>query len=96
MRRVALSLFLLTFSALAAAQVVTPSHAGNNGGGGGCPETAIEAAASEGVGRPDDVAPPAAATVAAEVPARSAPVRTTPQAVRPKMRWHSFLPGMMK
>lgn len=84
---------LLSYSALAACQVVTPSLASDNGAGGGCPDAAVEAAATAGIGRPDDIPPPAAATVAAEVPARS-----TPPAVRPKpaMRWHSFLPGMMK
>ena len=93
-----LLLALLSYSALAAAQVVTPSLASDNGAGGGCPDAAVEAVAAEGLGRPDDVPPPAAASVAAEVPARSTPVRSTPPAVRPKpaMRWHSFLPGMMK
>lgn len=96
MSRVALSLFLFVFSAIAAAQVVTPSLASEDGGGG-CPDAATPDAepATPAVGRADDVAPPAAA---AEVPARTTPLRPAPPAVRPKpvMRWHSFLPGMMK
>lgn len=100
MQRVALTLFLLSMSALAAAQVITPSMADGNGAGGNCPEAAAAAAApaSAEEGRPDDVAVPAAAAgpASGELPARSAPPRPTPS-VRPKtMRWHSFLPGMMK
>lgn len=96
MKRLALTALLLSMSALAAAQVVTPNHASGDGAGSSCPEEKRLADATLAEGRADDVAlPPAAA--AAVVPTKAAPPRATP-AVRPKsgMRWHSFLPGMMK
>ena len=95
MTRLALTLALLSFCTLASAQMVTPSHASGDGSSPGCPDSSnLTAAAPEG--RPDDVAlPPAAATITP--PAKLAPAASHP-GVRPKapMRWHSFLPGMMK
>ena len=96
MKRLALTALLLSMPALAAAQVVTPNHASGDGASSACPEEQRIADAAPVEGRADDVAlPPAAA--AAVVPAKAAPPRSMP-AVRPKsgMRWHSFLPGMMK
>ena len=96
MKRLAMTALLLSMSALAAAQVVTPNHASGDGANTSCPDEKRVADTTPVEGRPDDVAlPPAAA--APVVPAKAAPARTTPT-VRPKsgMRWHSFLPGMMK
>ena len=95
MKRLALTAILLSMSAFAAAQVVTPNHASGDGSGATCPEARTAAEVAPVQGRPDDVAVPAAAVQAP--PAKVAPARSTP-AVRPKsgMRWHSFLPGMMK
>lgn len=103
--QIALALCLLTPCAAVQAQVVpTAGLATGDGSGGGCPDAATTAepvpaaAASRTEGRPDDV--PAAGAVASEA-AGEVPAKSTPQPaalVRPKapMRWHSFLPGMMK
>lgn len=95
MTRLALSALLLSMSAFCAAQVVTPNHASGDGTNANCPESRSAAEVAPIEGRADDLAPPVAATQA--LPAKAAPPRATP-AVRPKtgMRWHSFLPGMMK
>lgn len=91
MKRLALTALLLSMSALAAAQVVTPNHASGDGANTTCPDEKGVADVTPEEGRADDVALPPAAT------APVAPPRTAPS-VRPKsgMRWHSFLPGMMK
>lgn len=96
MKRLALTALLLSVSALAAAQVVTPNHASGDGANTSCPDAVRADAAASAEGRPDDVALPPAA-VMPTVPAKAAPAKATPS-MRPKtgMRWHSFLPGMMK
>jgi hypothetical protein len=96
MKRLALTALLLSMSALAAAQVVTPNHASGDGANTACPDEERVAEVTPEEGRADDVAlPPAAVTPV--LPAKAAPARSAPS-VRPKtgMRWHSFLPGMMK
>lgn len=96
MTRWILSAFLLSLSCIATAQVVTPNHASDNGANPGCPEAPAAESAPPDVGRHDDVPPPAGA-LSETVQVKTAPVASTPS-VRPKnpMRWHSFLPGMMK
>jgi hypothetical protein len=96
MKRLALTALLLSLSTFAAAQVVTPNHASGDGANTSCPDEVRAEANASAEGRPDDVALPPAA-VAPAVPAKAVPAKATPS-IRPKtgMRWHSFLPGMMK
>lgn len=67
-------------------------HSASGETGAPCPPTALAEPADDSVVKPDLGTPPA------NHPAAPASSRSTaaPTRVRPALRWHSFLPGMMK
>ncbi len=97
MIRLALASILLLSTPLAAAQAV--AHQGANGASASCPGAVEESDAATG-------SAPAANGTAPALPASAAPVpgnplgetarSASPRQATPRVRWHSFLPGMMK
>lgn len=82
-------LLLLGTNALAAMDRV---HSASGEASSPCPTTAMAEPAESNIVK-SDVANPAADHAAVPASTRSA---AAPTSVRPTMRWHSFLPGMMK